>query len=111
MIGERHAAALVIMDMRQSAGRKSPTARDEVGRGIIVAPFGDERWSPKRLRHALADRAQGERRAHGDELAHLSGMPRRLQIGRPHVCTPVTTPHIVCRHPLEQKKEHTTTYT
>src|SRR3546814_10860850 len=55
MIGERHAAALVIMDMRQSAGRKSPTARDEVGRGIIVAPFGDERWSPKRLRHALAD--------------------------------------------------------
>src|SRR3546814_15165694 len=73
LIGERHAAALVIMDMRQSAGRKSPTARDAVGRGILVAPFGDERWSPQRPRHAPPDRASGARPAPRDDLEPLSG--------------------------------------
>src|SRR3546814_1028562 len=28
---------------------------------------------------------------------------RRLQIGRAHVCTPVTNAHLVCRHPLDKK--------
>src|SRR3546814_8701830 len=27
----------------------------------------------------------------------------RYEIGRPHVCTPATHAHLVCRHPLEQK--------
>src|SRR3546814_6475590 len=33
----------------------------------------------------------------------------RAKIGRAHVCTPVTTAHIVCRLLLEKKKQHTLT--
>src|SRR3546814_11058708 len=44
------------------------------------APCGDEGRSPERLRHPLADRAQREGRAHGDELANLPGAPRCLPL-------------------------------
>src|SRR3546814_8323323 len=34
---------------------------------------------------------------------YLASLP--LQIGRAHVCTPVTNAHLVCRLPLEKKKK------
>src|SRR3546814_2468226 len=34
--------------------------------------------------------------------------PRRLQIGRAHVRTPVTNAHLVCRLLLEKKKKNST---
>src|SRR3546814_5800799 len=35
---------------------------------------------------------------------HIVRAIRTRQIGRAHVCTPVTNAHLVCRHLLEQKK-------
>src|SRR3546814_1004176 len=32
-------------------------------------------------------------------------MAYRLEIGRAHVCTPVTNAHLVCRRPLEKKNQ------
>src|SRR3546814_20573682 len=42
VIGEGHAAASVVMRIGQPVERKPLAARDQIGCGIIVAPFGDE---------------------------------------------------------------------
>src|SRR3546814_9129709 len=68
------------MRIGQPVERKPLAARDQIGCGIIVAPFGDEGRSPERLRHPLADRAQREGRAHGDELANMPGAHRCLPL-------------------------------
>src|SRR3546814_5632117 len=34
----------------------------------------------------------------------------RAEIGRAHVCTPVTNAHIVCRYLLENKKKNTSSH-
>src|SRR3546814_3507789 len=43
-------------------------------------------------------------RRHLDHLAKL-GVTAIEQIGRAHVCTPVTNAHLVCRLPLEKKTQ------
>src|SRR3546814_6098566 len=44
------------------------------------------------------------------EAAQRFGIPEAwIQIGRAHVCTPVTNAHLVCRLLLETKKYHTQT--
>src|SRR3546814_4869266 len=42
---------------------------------------------------------------HREALGHFLG--RRLEIGRAHVCTPVTNAHLVCRLMLEKKPDTT----
>src|SRR3546814_3239138 len=49
-------------------------------------------------------------RAYNYWVSLLDGRPypslRDLEIGRAHVCTPVTNAHLVCRILLEEKKKH-----
>src|SRR3546814_7592268 len=48
----------------------------------------------------------------GAMLEHVSlVMANDAEIGRAHVCTPVTNAHIVCRPPLEKKSKSMTTQT
>src|SRR3546814_8758059 len=51
--------------------------------------------------------AQSE--APAEQPAAQSAAAEAPQIGRAHVCTPVTNAHIVCRLPLEKKKVSTNT--
>src|SRR3546814_3264045 len=55
---------------------------------------------------------QGQRRTPSlrqrDRLFGVVGHPAAAEIGRAHVCTPVTNAHRVCRHQIENKKKHTT---
>src|SRR3546814_16857697 len=49
-----------------------------------------------------------------DDIVNRGRWPHKLgdmlEIGRAHVCTPVTNAHLVCRLLLEKKKQNTTTY-
>src|SRR3546814_5118275 len=57
-----------------------------------------------KLRHV--PRAEIERRI--GQIADLLGIREllaRKPIGRAHVCTPVTTAHLVCRHLLDKKQK------
>src|SRR3546814_1030004 len=60
---------------------------------------------------ASTDRDAGEIRGrindHSRFLPLGIAVHQRIQIGRAHVCTPVTNAHLVCRLMLEKKK-HTT---
>src|SRR3546814_4569231 len=49
----------------------------------------------------LAARAVLRRRADGKAGGVQDHVGRRKEIGRAHVCTPVTNAHLVCRLPLE----------
>src|SRR3546814_7046675 len=46
-----------------------------------------------------------------EHVAHAGRADADEQIGRAHVCTPVTNAHLVCRLLLEKKKNTTTTHT
>src|SRR3546814_10509769 len=43
---------------------------------------------------------------HLGEIRHIGEPDRRAEIGRAHVCTPVTNAHLVCRLLLEKKKRN-----
>src|SRR3546814_4486334 len=42
----------------------------------------------------------------GNNDAHLKNLSFLVEIGRAHVCTPVTNAHLVCRLLLENKRKH-----
>src|SRR3546814_4174637 len=46
----------------------------------------------------------------GAGIMAIFGAPVALEIGRAHVCTPVTNAHLVCRLLLEKKKTKTQKY-
>src|SRR3546814_9458115 len=78
----------------------------QAGEAVLVTERGVPRWRIEAV-DASADpverlRAQGRIRP-----ASPNPPP---QIGRAHVCTPVTNAHLVCRLLLEQKKHYCTGY-
>src|SRR3546814_5971812 len=57
-------------------------------------------------RVAGAGGRRGGGRPHRDDGRHAAAQRLdRKQIGRAHVCTPVTNAHLVCRLPLEKKQD------
>src|SRR3546814_1272551 len=68
---------------------------------------------------AAAQRDGGGRKGHDqcieqavEQLArHAAHQMQALEIGRAHVCTPVTNAHLVCRLLLEKKNRYTSTNT
>src|SRR3546814_7259224 len=57
-------------------------------------------WVDSQLSHADPNRISAT-------YNHAEYVEQRRQIGRAHVCTPVTNAHLVCRLLLEKKKTHT----
>src|SRR3546814_6232560 len=51
-----------------------------------------------------------QRRDDGEIFRHVVGQAEGRQIGRAHVCTPVTNAHLVCRLLLEKKQLITITH-
>src|SRR3546814_9402583 len=62
--------------------------RGQVAARLVTDPFADQR------------------QARFGSLRRPRAGQRLAQIGRAHVCTPVTNAHLVCRTPLENKKVH-----
>src|SRR3546814_3366020 len=67
--------------------------------------FGQRRTTRK-VEHNLDGLMRGDFKARAEAVARLvqGGVYTPAQIGRAHVRTPVTHAHIVCRLPLEKKK-------
>src|SRR3546814_4104493 len=77
------------------------------GRRVVVDHVGDSEHAD------LSDRARAHRRDPGPDLDDIAdGEVQGIieEIGRAHVCTPVTNEHLVCRLLLEKNKtkSHTT---
>src|SRR3546814_4103065 len=99
MLGEAAAtaadAARYLEDYRQAI---HAIGRVSAGRGVYAGPGISIKLSALHPRYsrAQAERVLGELLPRVKELA--------LQIGRAHVCTPVTNAHLVCRLLLAKKK-------
>src|SRR3546814_3079072 len=81
-----------------------PVARDD------LAPDDRDRRGTKLRVERLGQLERGQRLFDVDMRAHRDGMNAGVgapgaehQIGRAHVCTPVTNAHLVCRLLLEKK--------
>src|SRR3546814_3772940 len=63
-------------------------------------------WVEGRLSHEGITVGPDEKAAVWSALGSLAGAPleQRTQIGRAHVCTPVTNAHLVCRLQLAKQK-------
>src|SRR3546814_8016238 len=67
---------------------------------VLKAQLFDE--SVKAALNAVASKAE---KREVMQLAHAQRKNKEKQIGRAHVCTPVTNAHLVCRTLLEKKKD------
>src|SRR3546814_2350597 len=92
-----------------------PAGRSDRLRPFAFEPGGPEFASPEyatRMRKASPPVARALRLADGSHFAlqyHGPGIKRPPEIGRAHVCTPVTNAHLLCRHLLDHTK-HTHFY-
>src|SRR3546814_1948053 len=97
-------------DDSSHSGQKEPDSSEggRLWRGLRALLFGDEGEHSlrKELEDAIDEYDEEEHGAvtgNGDLSPVERQMLKNLQIGRAHVCTPVTNAHLVCRLLLEKK--------
>src|SRR3546814_9837451 len=92
-------AALGPLDYRVPYGSEAPLG------SVVVVPLG-----PRRMGGVVwEDESFGAPEAVGDNRLRNLYEVVPVQIGRAHVCTPVTNAHLVCRLQLEQKNQDRST--
>src|SRR3546814_10264428 len=82
-------------------GHRARRIRACARRPLVAARMDADVRTPQR---AAADRARRRRRLLAGQPAGTVACAAGAEIGRAHVCTPVTNSQLVCRHLLENKR-------